>query len=384
MSKFLSENSDLFIFIIIILETLIAVWAIVFYIRNKKKTLYSFKNASLLGGSIFMVQMLVYSVAMLHAQRNGANDVMRFISNVSQVIEFFPTILLPFSVAFFLFMGFSNISLLRHESRSMKNLLGSILGFGIVGMTIARVFWWDSISDRIIPKLYEQGNSLLVVAEVAIPQFLTGLLCYLECLLIGTTICGVKAARHVPAYDKNYVIILGCAIAKEGQPLPLLRGRIDRALEFAKKQLSATGKKIKFVTSGGRGSDECISESESMQRYLVSKGVSESDILMENKSVNTLQNMEFSRELIEKDGEGKNVIFSITNYHVYRSGMYANEAGLHAEGIGSKTKWYFWSNAFIREFIALLVSGAKKHAANVVVLLMLSLMSGCAAYASMM
>lgn len=42
MSKFLSENSDLFIFIIIILETLIAVWAIVFYIRNKKKTLYSF------------------------------------------------------------------------------------------------------------------------------------------------------------------------------------------------------------------------------------------------------------------------------------------------------------------------------------------------------
>ena len=34
MSKFLSENSDLFIFIIIILETLIAVWAIVFYIRN--------------------------------------------------------------------------------------------------------------------------------------------------------------------------------------------------------------------------------------------------------------------------------------------------------------------------------------------------------------
>ena len=70
---------------------------------------------------------------------------------------------------------------------------------------------------------------------MAIPQFLTGLLCYLECLLIGTTICGVKAARHVPAYDKDYVIILGCAIAKEGQPLPLLRGRIDRALEFAKK-----------------------------------------------------------------------------------------------------------------------------------------------------
>lgn len=383
MSEFLSENSDLFIFIIIILEALIAAWAIVFYIRNKRKTLYSFKNASLLGGSIFMVQMLIYSVVMLYAQRSGTNGFMGFISNVSRVIEFFPIILLPFSVVFFLFMGFSNISLLRHESRSVKNLLGSILGFGIVGMTIARVFWWDSLSERLIHRLYEQGNSLLVIADVAIPQFLTGLLCYLECLLIGTTVCAIKAARHIPAYDKDYVIILGCAIAKDGQPLPLLRGRIDHALEFAKKQLSATGKKIKFVTSGGKGSDECISESESMQRYLISRGVSESDILMENKSVNTLQNMEFSKKLIEKDGEGENVIFSTTNYHVYRSGMYANEAGLHAEGIGSKTKWYFWSNAFIREFIALLVNGAKKHAANIVVLLMLSLMSGCAAYASM-
>lgn len=138
MSEFLSENSDLFIFIIIILEALIAAWAIVFYIRNKRKTLYSFKNASLLGGSIFMVQMLIYSVVMLYAQRSGTNGFMGFISNVSRVIEFFPIILLPFSVVFFLFMGFSNISLLRHESRSVKNLLGSILGFGIVGMTIAR------------------------------------------------------------------------------------------------------------------------------------------------------------------------------------------------------------------------------------------------------
>ena len=31
------------------------------------------------------------------------------------------------------------------------------------------------------------------------------------------------------------------------------------------------------------------------------------------------------------------------------------------EGIGSKTKVYFWINAFIREFIATLVSERVKH-----------------------
>lgn len=50
------------------------------------------------------------------------------------------------------------------------------------------------------------------------------------------------------------------------------------------------------------------------------------------------------------------VAFSITNYHVFRSGIFAGQAGLKAEGMSSKTKWYFWPNALIREFVGLLVS----------------------------
>ena len=41
--------------------------------------------------------------------------------------------------------------------------------------------------------------------------------------------------------------------------------------------------------------------------------------------------------------------------------MIANEQGLDCEGIGSKTKWYFYTNALIREFIANLVQERKKH-----------------------
>jgi hypothetical protein len=34
--------------------------------------------------------------------------------------------------------------------------------------------------------------------------------------------------------------------------------------------------------------------------------------------------------------------------------VWASQAGLKAEGIGGKTRWWFWPNAFIRECVGLL------------------------------
>ena len=55
------------------------------------------------------------------------------------------------------------------------------------------------------------------------------------------------------------------------------------------------------------------------------------------------------------------VVFATTNYHVFRSGMLAASAGLDAEGIGSRTVWWFWPNAFLRECIGLIVNKWKRE-----------------------
>ena len=44
------------------------------------------------------------------------------------------------------------------------------------------------------------------------------------------------------------------------------------------------------------------------------------------------------------------------------------------EGIGSKTKVYFWLNAFIREFIATLYSEKKKHISIIVSILLFTIL----------
>ena len=46
---------------------------------------------------------------------------------------------------------------------------------------------------------------------------------------------------------------------------------------------------------------------------------------------------------------------------MFRAGVIATDQSINIEGIGAKTKSYFWINAFIREFIATLYSERKKH-----------------------
>lgn len=120
-------------------------------------------------------------------------------------------------------------------------------------------------------------------------------------------------------------------------------------------QQQQTGKKVVFVPSGGQGRNETMAEAEAMKRYLLSKGIPEERILPEDRSTSTSENMRFSRALIEQRDPNARIAFSTTNYHVFRSGIIAGQAHFHPEGMGSRTKWYFWPNAFIREFIGMVV-----------------------------
>ena len=149
---------------------------------------------------------------------------------------------------------------------------------------------------------------------------------------------------------------------KDGTPTPLLRGRCDAAIDFYQKQLKVTGKELTFVTSGGQGPDETVSESASMKRYLMERGIPEERILEEDRSTDTLENMRFSKEKIWEIDPTAKIAFSTTNYHVFRSGLFARRVKMRAVGMGAETKWYFWPNAAVREFVGLLTRHRGKQA----------------------
>ena len=130
-----------------------------------------------------------------------------------------------------------------------------------------------------------------------------------------------------------------------------------------------------FVPSGGQGDDEPVAEGDAIAAYLTQQGIPQERILVENKSATTAENIRFSMELIRaesKEPKDPKVAFSTTNYHVFRAGNIALSQGVRAQGIGAKTKRYFWINAFVREFIATLSSYAKLHLAISAALLVIT------------
>ena len=112
-----------------------------------------------------------------------------------------------------------------------------------------------------------------------------------------------------------------------------------------------------------------MSEGEAMARYMRERGIPEEYILPETESKTTRENMLFSRKLT---GEGAKAAFSTSSYHVYRGGILAAEEGWNLEGMGSRTKWYFWPNAFLREFIGLMVAGKAQQLLAAAVIVVVS------------
>ena len=259
----------------------------------------------------------------------------------------------PFLLALSLSLFISNIALIRHEGRRFVNVLGILLSVMLLAgeVIVALLDLWSSLSG--LGNLFQNLTVNLLAAFYL----------YFECMIIGSLIVDVIAAKYHADPDKDYLLILGCGLKKDGTPTPLLKGRLDLALHFDEEQQSAAGKKAVFVVSGGQGPDELRSEAASMQDYLLAQGIPEERIMTEDRSSDTSENMRFSAQLIGDDAKKAKIAFFTTNYHVFRAGLKARQAGMKAVGMGAETKWYFWPNAAVREFVGLLTEHTGKQAA---------------------
>ena len=347
-------NGDRFLFVCAVVFLFSVAFLFLDYFRRAGGTaLYSYQTLHAVSFGIFtMAAAVILLLSLVDLFRHPDEQTMRTVySSLTGAAANFMMITAPFAILFAAAMTISNISLIRHEGRRFRNMLGILIGLLMVG--------GEWLGWRL--NYYTMGSQ----REMLIHDTLYSVYCtafvFFECILIGSIICGVRAARFRPKPDKDYIVILGCKIFGNGTLTPLLRGRVDRAIRFAKEQEQATRRRAIFVPSGGKGADEVKSEAEAMTDYLLSQGIEKEQILPENQSRNTYENMKFSGKLIRERQPEANVCFSTTNYHVFRSGLWAQLAGLNAEGMGARTKWYFWPNAFMREVVGLLANHIKSE-----------------------
>ena len=203
--------------------------------------------------------------------------------------------------------------------------------------------------------------------------FLSMSIFYIIFIMVMYTLTSWLNLININTKKLNYIVVLGAGLLGK-KVTPLLASRINRGIEIYHKNPDS-----KLIMSGGQGPDEEIPESHAMAAYAEEHGVPKSDIIIEDRSKTTNQNLKFSHQLMKPNS----TFCIVTNsYHVYRALVLAKRQGLQCIGYGAKTKWYFTLNAFIREFIAYLVITKKMQCSIIGSLAVINIIFAALYYAS--
>lgn len=312
-----------------------------FYRRNKMSLIPSYFL------SLFFLSSATIAMAYLYTHLIDSGNLLL------RILFVLPLLPLVFIMAFgaygLIFILLMNAYIMfKRERRSLAHALTLILALCFIGF-----FVFTSVIQRVeLP---------VVVQALLYGGYFLGVFYFIH--ISHYAIASILANISRPKYKQQYIIVHGSGLIN-GKVPPLLAGRVDRAIQFYQEQ-KRVFEAPKLILSGGQGPDEPTSEARAMMEYAILKGVLEDDILLEEQSATTLQNMKFSKEIMDEhastQGMPYSCIFSTSNYHLLRTGMFAVACGLKIDGIGSKTALYYLPNALIREYIAYVVMQKKGH-----------------------
>ena len=154
-------------------------------------------------------------------------------------------------------------------------------------------------------------------------------------------VCVKEYTVPKPDGTTQAIIVLGAQVKPDGTLSLQLQYRMELALE----QYRAHPQVI--VVCGAQGGNEPMTEAQAMHDYLVSNGVPEGDILMDDTSFNTRQNLTNAQKLLGDDV--KKVLIVTSNYHLPRAMALARDTGFEPQGVGAPIKLIYWPKNHYRE-----------------------------------
>lgn len=333
------------------------------FLKQLRENVYSYNTIMFSGFALFLLSMVwIHMYMMVQCIRFpgifGVRDMLFTLMNAGKN---YILLTIPLLVFFSLLLLFSNIVLLvLTKDVFFDHFFGIQLSVLILfGLAFIAVYSW----------LVHRTGERYLFADLLI-NLSCAVFLYFECMLFGTGIAGLFAAGAQTERKFDFLIVLGCGLEPDGTPTLLLKKRLNTALKYAREQQQRTGSLPAFIVSGGQGADEVRSEAASMKAYLMENGIPAEKIVLEDRSVNTAENMTFSKAIIDRLKPNAETAFVTTNYHVFRAGVKASEANLKAVGIGAPTTWYYWPNAAVREFVGLIAENRRQQAVVLVGLIL--------------
>lgn len=184
---------------------------------------------------------------------------------------------------------------------------------------------------------------------------------------IGLTVGGLAATVAVTAgaylpfvisdakknyRDKcDYLLVLGGNVIGADTPSPQLWERMKTAAVYLKENPET----IAVPCGGCFREHQKKSEAAIIADYLISQGVEEERIILEDKSETTYQNFEFGTQIIknhsQKELDEIRIAFLSSDYHLHRAALIAKQSGIENCGrVSSPTKGKALQR-YLREYI---------------------------------
>ena len=133
------------------------------------------------------------------------------------------------------------------------------------------------------------------------------------------------------AHPADVILVLGAA-EYSGRPSPVLRARLDHALELFRQQLAP-----RILTTGGAGGDPVFTEGGVGRSYLMSHGVPSEAIIVETEGESTLESTALAGEIMRRMGLQSAIVVS-DGYHIYRVKKMLQYRGMTAYGSPRKER----------------------------------------------
>lgn len=161
----------------------------------------------------------------------------------------------------------------------------------------------------------------------------------------------IYAMNKAPT-DNATAVVLGAEVKPWG-PSVLLQQRIDAAENYMNDNPNAAA-----VVTGGKGSNEIMSEGQCMYDVMTADGIAPDRIYVEDKAANTYQNIRFSLDIIYENGLDRDIAVVSDSYHQLRARIIARKAdsGITVGAVNTKNNHIgiaAYPSYFVREWLAI-------------------------------
>ena len=258
-----------------------------------------------------------------------------------------------------------------------------ILNIIIAINVITDLFVITIISYRLYQKAKVKANialhlsaSLLYIAMIIVNLFkifdlykyIIGMNLYLSLMVLSHLLGNLIIKYQKNEKDFDYIVVLGGSM-KGIELSELIKQRMLTSFAYY-----TTNKSI-MIFSGGKSNGD-IEESVAMKNFAIENHIQDTDILLEKLAMNTMQNIEYVKKLIQQqdtDFENKKICVITNNFHAFRTKLICNKMKVNWTVIPTESNFNSKISTYLIELLAAIYLDIYLH---IIMLILITILIG--------